>query len=483
MIFKAFLTNSMGILCSRIFGFMRDLCMASFLGAGVASDIFFVAFKLPNLFRRIFAEGAFVQSFLPSFIDTRKKGAFSVIIFCVFFAFIFLLSLCVWQFSGIFTKALANGFSDSQIELAKPIVAINFWYLELIFCATFFGSLLQYKNCFWVSAYNTALLNICMIIALFVARDSEDLQAVYVLSYGVLCGGVAQVVLHFYPLVKFGFFRVFYVGVREIMQSFKMRRNNPSKLDSILRDVNSFFKQFFPALLGSSTAQIASFLDTLIASFLSSGAISYLYYANRIFQLPLAIFAIAASSALFPTIAKAVKNAQTSQALRLMKRAFWLLFIILSVCVIGGIMLRNEIIWLLFERGKFVREDTLEVALVFAGYMVGLLPFGLARIFSLWLYAHKMQGKAAKISAISLLCGVGFSLLLMRPFGASGLALASSLGGVLYFALTIRIFGAKEFLNMLKNLKAWLLLVIIALCEIALLGIFQKYEYVFGIFL
>lgn len=503
MIFKAFLTNSSGILCSRIFGFIRDLCMASFLGAGVLSDIFFVAFKLPNLFRRIFGEGAFVQSFLPSFIAARAKGAFSVIVFVIICGVILFISLCVWAFSEVFTKALAFGFSPQQIEIASPIVAINFWYLELVFVSTFLGSLLQYKNCFWVSAYNTALLNIAMIGALWFARDIDDIRAVYILSYGVLIGGACQIALHFYPLVRLGFVRLLAVGLREILSSRRYFRESNTKdgLNSqnlraknniitlkkraihIKNDVKAFFKQFFPALLGSSTAQIASFLDTLIASFLASGAISYLYYANRIFQLPLAIFAIAASSALFPTIAKAVKNAQHNEALGLMKKAFWLLLIALCLCVVGGIMLKDEIIWLLFERGKFERGDTLAVANVFAMYLVGLLPFGLARIFSLWLYSHKMQGRAAKVSAISLLCGVGFSLILMHPLGAMGLALASSLGGFLYFILTVRVFGLKQFSLMLKNTKGLALLAIMVGFLVVVLGVFKHYEKSLGILL
>lgn len=502
MIFKAFLTNSSGILCSRIFGFIRDLCMASFLGAGVLSDIFFVAFKLPNLFRRIFGEGAFVQSFLPSFISARAKGAFSVIVFLIICGVILLLSLCVWLFSGIFTKALAFGFSPEQIELASPIVAINFWYLELVFVSTFLGSLLQYKNCFWVSAYNTVLLNIAMIGALWLARDIDDIKAVYVLSYGVLIGGVCQIFLHFYPLIRLGFGRLLVVGLYEIVSSrqyFRESKGQDSlnsqeqettrnvvalkqRATNIKNDIKAFFKQFLPALLGSSTAQIASFLDTLIASFLASGAISYLYYANRIFQLPLAIFAIAASSALFPTIAKAVKNSQNNEALSLMKKAFWFLFIALCLCVVGGIMLKDEIIWLLFERGKFGREDTLAVANVFAMYLVGLLPFGLARIFSLWLYAHKMQGRAAKISAISLLCGVGFSLILMHPLGAMGLALASSLGGFVYFILTLRVFGLNQFALMVKNVKGLALLAIMVGFLVVVLNMFKYYEKSFGIF-
>lgn len=482
MIRKAFLTNSIGTLCSRVFGLVRDLCMASFLGAGILSDIFFVAFKFPNLCRRIFAEGAFIQSFLPNFIQARKKGAFSVLVFGIFFGVIFILSLFVWEFSGLVTKALANGFSEEQIALAKPIVAINFWYLELIFATTFLSSLLQYKNCFWVSAYNTALLNICMIIALFFVRDIEDMRAVYILSYGVLCGGLAQIALHFYPLFKLNYCRLFSVGIQEIWRVCKQKNGTQTpRFKQILADIRSFFMRFFPAMLGSSTAQIASFLDTVIASYLGAGAISYLYYANRIFQLPLALFAIAVSTALFPTIAKAVKNAQYTQALQLMKKSFWFLLLVLWVCVVGGVMLKDEITWLLFERNKFVREDTLAVGMAFGMYMLGLLPYGLARIFSLWLYAHNLQGKAAKISAISLLVGVGFSLVLMHPLGASGLALASSLGGVLHFILTIRIFGMQHFIDILKNTKGWIFLAIITALEILILYIFKLYEHHFGI--
>lgn len=307
--------------------------MANVLGAGIYSDIFFVAFKFPNLFRRVFSEGAFTQSFLPSFIATRKKGQFCVAIFGIFFIFLVAFSLAVCAFSGFFTKILAYGFAPDIIELAKPIVAINFWYLCLIFVANFFSSLLQYKNNFWVSAYNTALLNIAMIIALFVAKDRDAYTIVHFLSYGVLVGGVCQILLHCYSLYKLRFFALFALGIRDIWRMWhgeshfptpslrdSMRVKSKQSTNQIIdchemltqnlvmmkkgvkysstsikktiaqNDIKSFFAQFVPALLGSSTAQIASFIDTLLASFLVSGSVSYLYYANRIFQLPLALF-------------------------------------------------------------------------------------------------------------------------------------------------------------------------------------------------
>ena len=737
MLKKAFLTNSSGILCSRAFGFLRDLSMANILGAGVYSDIFFVAFKFPNLFRRIFGEGAFTQSFLPSFIASSKKGAFSVLVLLLFSCALIGFSLLVVAFSGAFTKVLALGFDDELIKLASPIVAIHFWYLFLVFLVTFFSTLLQYKQHFWVSAYNTALLNIAMICALLFARGSDELQIVYIASYGVLAGGVAQIALHIYPLYKLGFMRLFVCGVGELRVAFFKRdskgdsvlgeqgrvgflakngdccgepavitaqgnsldspckapflaqkscreqtslestfaqsshsttatprileednqteceksaenqkqpqskkvdssvkldsspnapfsviasrdsgvaiytknthslestfennankthkvdssdapifagaesvdchdfacaksrndnRNNTidEKVDSssevktlansakdsricdeksllceltqgrilgvcnrsareaikdlsrktseavqgeaaagffskaessskkptpkaaklastIKTELRAFFKQFLPAMLGSSTAQIASFIDTILASFLASGAISYLYYANRIFQLPLAIFAIAISTALFPMVAKAIKANEHQKALIAMKKAFWFLLFMLLFCAVGGIMLREQIIWLLYEHGKFSRADTLECAMVFAGYMVGLVPFGCARIFSLYLYSRSQQALAAKISAISLLVGVVFSLVLMQFLGAFGLALAGSLSGFVLFALTIRAFGFGEFWAIICARNYALLLGFMLVCEVLLLALWLHYIHI-----
>lgn len=166
--------------------------------------------------------------------------------------------------------------------------------------------------------------------------------------------------------------------------------------------MKGFFKQFLPSVLGNSSAQIASFLDTTIASFLASGSVSYLYYANRVFQLPLALFAIAISTALFPSIAIAIKNNQQDLILQRLQKAWFFLVGVLLLCSIGGIMLSKEITELLFERGQFSPKDTLITSQVFSLYLLGLLPFGLTKLFSLWLYAKLEQKKAAKISLISL---------------------------------------------------------------------------------
>ncbi len=458
---RFFFTNSSGILCSRVAGFVRDLLSASILGSGVYSDIFFVAFKFPNLFRRIFAEGAFSQSFLPAFIHSRHKAAFSLSVLTIFSLCLLCLSVVVHFYAPFFTRLLAYGFDAHTIALAQDIVALNFWYLLLVFLSTFFSALLQYKNSFFVSAYHTILLNAGMIAALCLAKDKTSLEVVYYLSYGVLLGGVAQVLAHFYPLYSLGYVKLFYLGLR-----FGFKRK-----DSLKIELKDFFKKFFPSVLGNSASQLSAFLDTLLASFLSAGSISYLYYANRIFQLPLALFAIAISTALFPTIAKALKNGKSQEAFVHMQNAFYFLSFTLLASSLGGMVLSEEIISLLFERGRFGAQDVLESAGVFRMYLVGLLPFGLSKIFSLWLYAQGQQLKAAKISLYSLIFGFVAALVCMGPLRASGLALASSLTGCMLCFLNLKAFGFKRFLGMIEVKKGVGLVALLSL-EAAILYLF-----------
>ena len=432
---KHIFTNSAGILVSRILGFLRDLLTASILGANVYSDIFFVAFKLPNLFRRIFAEGAFTQVFIPAYAKNNHKLRFSSIIFLQFLAFILVLSLIVTLFASLITKAIAVGFDQATIDLASPLVAICFYYLPLIFVVTFLAALLQYKQHFATTAFSTALLNIALIGSLLISMNMEKYQIVYYMSWGVVVGGVLQVIVHLIAIKKLHI-KFFTTSIKKKKRDFKQTK---------------FYKQFYPAVFGSSSAHIAAFLDTWLASFLVTGSISYLYYANRVFQLPLALFAIATSVALFPTIAKAIKNKDEQKALKYLQKAFFILFALLGTATIIGIVFDSFIVSLLFERGAFDSADTTQTALVLTMYLIGLLPFGIAKIFSLWLYSHEKQGLAAKITMKSLGWNIIFSLILIIPYGIVGLALASSLSGFILFHLTLKEFGYNRFFLILQN--------------------------------
>ena len=447
--FKAIFTNSSGILFSRILGFIRDLLTASALGANIYSDIFFIAFKLPNLFRRIFAEGAFTQVFIPAFARSRHKAVFSVNIFLLFLSIILLITLLVNLVPQLFTKAIAVGFDTSTIELAAPYVAINFWYLPAIFTITFLSSILQYKGHFATSAFSTALLNLSLILALLFSKDKQESEIVYYLSYGVVFGGLLQVGVHILAIYKMGLAKLLLGGFKYLRIKSKI----------ITAETKKFRTNFFPAMWGNSTAQVSAFLDTFLASFLATGSISYLYYANRIFQLPLALFAIATSIALFPKIAKYLKNNNEIKALANLEKAFWFLLFLLTLSTIGGIILSHEILWLLFEHGAFKASDTANTTAVLQMYMIGLLPFGIQKLFVLWLYAQEMQMRAAKIATISLVTYIILALSLISPLGASGLALASTLGGFVSFFFTIKVFGTKRFFDILLNKKLTYLIV------------------------
>ncbi len=444
MIFKNFFTNSIGILVSRIFGLTRDLLTASILGANIYSDIFFVAFKLPNLFRRIFAEGAFSQSFIPAFINSKNKSIFTYKIFSRFFIFLIFLSFIVTIFSGFFAKLIALGFDDKTLAVAAPLVAINFYYLPLIFAVTFLGSLLQYKNHFATTAFSTALLNIALISSLLLTNGMEKLEIVYAMSYAVIIGGALQLLTHIVAIKN-----------RNLLKLFKYGFTNKKK-DRIKNENRRFFKSFSHAILGNSTPQISAFLDTWIASFLLTGSISYLYYANRIFQLPLALFAIALSVGVFPKIAKLIKNNKKEDALILFKNGFWFLLFLLTLSAIGGFILSQEIVKLLFQRGAFSSQDTIKSAEVLQMYLVGLIPYGLAKLFSLWLYATLRQKEAAKIAFYALTTNVLLYTILVEPLGVKGLALASSCAGIVLLGFTVYSFGLREFLDIIRDKKLFI---------------------------
>ncbi|WP_457748638.1 murein biosynthesis integral membrane protein MurJ [Sulfurimonas sp.] len=462
--FKAIFTNSFGILTSRVLGFFRDLLTASALGANIYSDIFFIAFKLPNLFRRIFAEGAFTQVFIPSFARSRHKAVFSVNIFFIFLSVILIITLLVNLVPQLFTKAIATGFDAETVSLAAPYVAINFWYLPLIFCVTFLSALLQYRHHFATSAFSTALLNLSLIAALYFSQDKSQSQIVYYLSFAVVLGGVLQLLVHCIAIYKLGLAKLLLGGIRYFS----------IKSQTIKDETKKFRTNFFPAVWGNSTAQVSAFLDTFLASFLATGSISYLYYANRIFQLPLALFAIATSVALFPRIARYLKNNDETKALENLQKAFWFLSFLLALSTIGGIMLSHEIIWLLFQRGAFHVQDTNHTSTVLQMYMLGLVPFGIQKLFVLWLYAKEMQAKAAKIATISLVVYSSFALAFITPFGVAGLALASTIGGFVSLFFTLKVFGIKNFFAILRS-KNLIYLLLACLVLIVLLLLLKEY--------
>ncbi|AQW80916.1 murein biosynthesis integral membrane protein MurJ [Campylobacter pinnipediorum] len=435
---KGFISNASGIMLSRILGLVRDILTALILGAGIFSDLFFIAFKMPNLFRRVFAEGAFTQSFLPNFVKSNKKAIFSAEIFLKFLFFISLLTLLVNIFTKEFITIIATGLKDEDMINAINLVRINFFYLILIYMASFIGSLLQYKGHFATTAFSTALLNLSMICALLLANNKTEKEVALYLSCGVVIGGILQLITHIIALYIKNLNKMFFGGIYNFIKGKKA-------------DTKNFFINFYHGVFGSSALQISSFMDTWLASFLATGSISYMFYANRIFQLPLAVFAIALSQALFPKIARLLKNNDTQNALLQTKKSFNILFFTLLASCVGGIVLSEPIIWLLFERGNFTQEDTIQCAKVLSAYLIGLLPFGLIKLFALWLYAKMKQKIASKIATIGLVINLILAVILMQFLGAIGLALASSIVGFLQLGLYLKEFGYRKFLGIIES--------------------------------
>jgi len=280
-----------------------------------------------------------------------------------------------------------------------------------------------------------------MIAALLLFMGSDPKTILYALSFSVLIGGVLQVLTHIYALKRFNLLRLLTGG-------WKYR-----KVKDIEEEKRKFTKLFTPSVWGNSAPQFASYLDTFLASFLVTGSISYLFYANLLFQLPLGLIAIATASALFPSISKALSRGDEEDAYANLSKAFWFLAFLLGLAALGGVIFAEPIVWLLFEYGNFTPEMTHATANVLCMYMVGLLPYGFAKLFSMFLYASHKHGKAAKIATIALVVNIIFSIILMQTMGAMGLALAGSIGGWTLFILTIKEVGFNKLLTILKSKK------------------------------
>lgn len=478
LIFHNFIINALGILFSRVMGLGRDIVLALFLGAGLYSDVFFVAMKMPAFFRRIFAEGAFGQSFLPNFTKSRQKGAFCFAVLVRFGSGVFLFCVLVNFFASFFTKIFAFGFSAETIALASPLVAINFWYLFFIFLVTFFGAILNYEHKFFITSFSASLFNLCIVLCVFFVDKDEPLQNLYYFSYAIVLSGLAQLILHLVALKN-------NITVKAMWLSITLKKTKV-KLDN-------FYANFFHGVLGSSATQLSSLLDTTIASFLITGSISYLYYANRVFQLPLALFAIALTQVSFPKILKHLKSGEEQIALNFMKKALGYLSLLLVLSTIFGIVFAPEITHLLFERGNFNANDARLTAFVLMAYLVGLFPFGLQKLLSLWLYAKFKQKIAAIIAFKALGISASFSILCIlvisdEELKVLGIALASSLSAFYLLGANIKEFGFKAFyaiINVKKTIFISLCLVILGFVllefKATIIGIFiQCYELIKG---
>jgi putative peptidoglycan lipid II flippase len=411
-------------LLSRLTGFARDIMLAAVLGAGPVADAFFVAFRLPNHFRAIFAEGAFNAAFVPAYAHVhgecgvKAAGLFADRIFTLLFLSQLVLLVVAWLFMPQAMSILAPGFADDaeQRRLAIELTRITFPYLLLITLVTLYGGMLNVMHRFASAAAASIFLNLAMMMTLALAMFFPT--AGHAAAWGVLISGFLQ----------------YFLLAGELARHGGLPRFAPVKFD---QDVRDFFRALGPATLGSMGTQVALFADTIIATFLPAGALSALYYADRLNQLPIGVIGIAIGTVLLPEMSRRLTADDHAGAAKAQKRAFdfTLLF---SVPFVAAFLTVPEIIMrAMFARGAFSKADAVTAGATLAAYAVGLIPFVMIRSAVATFYARKDTATPVKAALTGVAVNVALKIALVGALAQVGLALATAVGAWINLLLVL----------------------------------------------
>jgi putative peptidoglycan lipid II flippase len=411
-------------LLSRLTGFARDIMLAAILGAGPVADAFFVAFRLPNHFRAIFAEGAFNAAFVPAYAHVHgERGEASAKLFADrIFTLLFLsqvvLLVIAWLFMPQAMSILAPGFSDDaeQRRLAIALTRITFPYLLLITLVTLYGGMLNVMQRFATAAAASIFLNIAMMATLALAAFFPT--AGHAAAWGVLISGFLQYFLLAGDLATHG----------------GLPRFAPLRLD---QDIRAFFRALGPATLGSMGTQVAMFADTIIATFLPAGALSALYYADRLNQLPIGVIGIAVGTVLLPEMSRRLTAGDHVGAMEAQRRAFDFTLLFSVPFVAAFLAVPDVITRAMFARGAFTKGDAAAAGATLAAYAVGLIPFVLIRSAVSTFYARKDTATPVKASLTGLAVNMLLKIVLMGSLAQVGLALATAVGAWINLLLVL----------------------------------------------
>src|ERR1700737_1103823 len=411
-------------LLSRLTGFARDIMLAAILGAGPLADAFFVALRLPNHFRAIFAEGAFNAAFVPAYAHVHgERGETSARLFAdriftlLFFTQLVLL-VVAWLFMPQAMSILAPGFTDDaeQRRLAIELTRITFPYLLLITMVTLYGGMLNVMHRFASAAAASIFLNISVMATLALAAFFPT--AGHAAAWGVLISGFLQYFLLAGDLALHG----------------GPPRFAPLKLDD---DVRSFFRALGPATLGSMGTQVALFADTIIATFLPAGALSALYYADRLNQLPIGVIGIAIGTVLLPEMSRRLTAGDREGAMASQRRAFDFTLLFSVPFVAAFLTVPDVIMRAMFARGAFSKADAAAAGATLAAYAVGLIPFVMIRSAVATFYARKDTATPVKAALTGVTVNVALKVALMGTLAQIGLALATAVGAWINLLLVL----------------------------------------------
>ncbi|MGA1825830.1 MAG: murein biosynthesis integral membrane protein MurJ [bacterium] len=402
-------------LISRILGFVRDMIIAGFFGAGVVVDAFVVAFRLPNLLRRLFGEGSLSASFIPVFTeyletkDVREAWELAsnvLTLFCIILIFATITGILG---APLIVRILAPGFYKSPVKfnLTVRLTKILFPYLFLIGLVALSMGILNSLKHFVTPAISPALLNIGIIGgALLIAPHLQE--PIIGIALGVLLGGLGQVIIQIPVLIKKGV---------SLYPNFSLKHPGTKKIGLLM----------IPALLGMGVTQINILIDTLLASFLPEGSISYLYYSNRLIQFPLALFGIALGTAIFPTLSRQAARNNFDELKETYSFGMRMVFFITIPSAIGLAVFGYPIINVLFQRGEFSAIATSATSKSLIAYCLGLWAYAGIKITVPVFYSFQDTATPVKIAIISMILNIILNIALMIPFKHVGLALATSL--------------------------------------------------------
>jgi len=403
-------------LASRVLGFVRDAVVALVFGAGPVTDAFFVAFRIPNILRRLLAEGALSTAVIPvfsSYLVTRPREEFLRLVRAV--TGVSLIVLTATAIVGMATaswlvRAIAPGFASEpgQAALAAMLTRVMFPYLLLIGGAALAMGALNAEGRFFASALGPAASNVGMIVGvLWLAHRVHP--PILSLALGVLIGGVGQVLVQVPSLARAGTL---------VLPSFEPRHPALPRVARLL----------LPAVFGLAAVQVMVFVNTLLASLLPSGSISFLYYADRVMEFPLGVFGMALASAALPTMSRQAATQDTRGMASTLNFALRLSVYISAPATVGLVVLARPITQLLFERGRFTPQDTGATAWALVWYAVGLTGFAGARIAAQAFYALGRAGTAVRLGILAVAVNVVAAIALMGVMGYAALAASSSIG-------------------------------------------------------
>ena len=398
---------------SRLLGYLRDILIAIFLGTSFIADAFFVAFRIPNTFRRLFAEGTFNAAFVPSYTSELIKGKsrsknFSDQIFNLLFLGLLFLVLVIEIFMPVFVSLIAPGFVEDtkKIELATSLTRITFPFLMFICIASFFSAILNSHNKFAAASAAPIILNLILVGILFLGKLLDD-QIVYYLSYGVSVAGFLQIVFLYNYVKKFYSPRF----------DFNIKLTKPVKI---------FFKKLLPSIFSSGVTQINILVGTIIASFQAS-AVSYLYYADRIYQINLAIAGIAIGVVVLPQLSKYVHSNKKNKIQLIQNKALELSMFLSLPATLALMIGSEEIISALFGYGSFSEESVNNSARALYFFAIGLPAFALIKVFSSFFFANHDTKTPFYISLLSVFLNITISLYYFKDIGFIIIPIATSI--------------------------------------------------------